>query len=148
MENDAMVYTENSKKSRINKRIWQVCCVKKNNLQKAILFFLIFLMFIYFWETERDRVGMGEGQRVRETQNLKQAAGFELPAQSLTRGPNPQTVKSWPQQQADTRPTEPTRRPKLVLYSFNMDKLVHAHACITQTFTLTSVNLQKTNRPI
>ena len=42
----------------------------------------------------RDRVRMGEGQRERETQNLKQAPGSELRAQSLTRGSNPRTMKS------------------------------------------------------
>ena len=41
-------------------------------------------MFIYFWE--RDKVQAGDGQGERETQNLKQAAGFELSAQSLMRG--------------------------------------------------------------
>ena len=34
-------------------------------------------MFIYFWETERDRAWAGEGQRKKETQNLKQAPGPE-----------------------------------------------------------------------
>ena len=51
---------------------------------------------------ERDRVQAGEGQREteterereRETQNLKQAPGSELSAQSLMRGSNSQTVRS------------------------------------------------------
>ena len=33
-------------------------------------------MFIYFWD--RERAWVGEGQRERETQNLKQAPGSEL----------------------------------------------------------------------
>ena len=49
-------------------------------------------MFIF--EREGDRVGMGEGQRERETQNLKQAPGSELLAQSPTWGSNPRTVRS------------------------------------------------------
>ena len=41
----------------------------------------IFLTFIYFWETERDRALVGERQRERDTQSLKQAPGSELSAQ-------------------------------------------------------------------
>ena len=37
---------------------------------------------------------LGEGQSEREAQNLKQAPGSELSAQSLTWGLNPQTVIS------------------------------------------------------
>ena len=37
-----------------------------------------FLMFIYYWETERDRARAWEGQREEETQNLKQAPDSEL----------------------------------------------------------------------
>ena len=39
-------------------------------------------------DRDRDRVHAGEGQRERETQNLKQASGSELSAQSPTRGSN------------------------------------------------------------
>ena len=39
---------------------------------------------------------MGEGQRERETQNRKQAPGSEPSAQSLTRGSNSRTARSWP----------------------------------------------------
>ena len=42
----------------------------------------------------RDRVQVGEGQRERETQNLRQAPGSELSAQSPTWGSNSQTVRS------------------------------------------------------
>ena len=38
---------------------------------------LYFFTFIYFWETEWDKVWAGEGQRAKETQNLKQAPGSE-----------------------------------------------------------------------
>ena len=46
-------------------------------------------MFIFERERERVRVQAQEGQRERETQNLKQALGSELSAQSLTRGSKP-----------------------------------------------------------
>ena len=46
------------------------------------------------WEGEREREGAGEEQRERETQNLKQAPGSELSAQSLMRGWISQTTRS------------------------------------------------------
>ena len=54
---------------------------------------IFFLMFIYFSEREREREREREsmsrrGQRVRETQNLKQIPGSKLLAQSPTRGSN------------------------------------------------------------
>ena len=57
-------------------------------------------MFIYFGEREREReresehVCMGEGQIKKETQNLKQAPGSELSAQSLMWALNPRAVRS------------------------------------------------------
>ena len=63
---------------------------------RILLFLKILLTFIHFWETERDRVQAGEGQRERETQNLKEAPGSELSAQSPTRGSNSRTARSWP----------------------------------------------------
>ena len=47
-------------------------------------------MFIF----ERERARAGEWQREREAQNLKEVPGFELSAQSPTRGSNSQTVRS------------------------------------------------------
>ena len=46
-------------------------------------------MFIFERERERERGEVGEGQRERETQNLKQAPGSELSAQSPMWGLNP-----------------------------------------------------------
>ena len=43
-------------------------------------------------ERKRDSVNRGQAERERETQNLKQASGSELSAQSLTRGSNSQTA--------------------------------------------------------
>ena len=50
-------------------------------LKKKILMLLIF-------EREGDGVQVGEGQRERETNNLKQAPGSELSAQSQTQDSN------------------------------------------------------------
>ena len=62
--------------------------------------------FIFERERERERTHThththtqieckwGEGQREGETQNLKQAPGSELSAQSLMQGSNPQAVRS------------------------------------------------------
>lgn len=72
-----------------------------------VFLFLFLFLFIYlffnsfffqrlFFGTERDRAWTGEGQRERETQNRKQAPGSEPSAQSLMRGSNSRTVRSWP----------------------------------------------------
>ena len=55
----------------------------------------------------RDRARAGEGQRDRETQNPKQAPGSDLSAQSLTRGSNSQTTRSWPEPKSDVQPGTP-----------------------------------------
>ena len=62
----------------------------------CIFFFNFFSTFLFSFGTERDRAWTGEGQRERETQNRKQAPGSEPSAQSLTRGSNSQTARSWP----------------------------------------------------
>ena len=66
-------------------------------------------MFIYLRETETEQE-QGRGTE-RGRQNPKQAPGSELSAQSLTRGLNSQTVRSWPEPKSDAQPTEPPRRP-------------------------------------
>ena len=48
---------------------------------------------IYLFLRQRESMNK-EGQRKRETQNLKQAPGSELSAQSPTRGSNPRTTRS------------------------------------------------------
>ena len=67
-----------------------------------------FLMLIYFWQRERERQSVSEGraERERHTQNVKQAPGSELSAQSPKRDSNSWTAKSDAQQ-----PTEPPRCP-------------------------------------
>ena len=72
-----------------------------------------FLMYIYFWERGRQSMSRGgEGQRERETQNPKQAPGFELSAQSPTGGSNPRAMRSWPELKSDAQRTEPPRCPQ------------------------------------
>ena len=53
-------------------------------------------MFLFIFERDRGREStlVGEGQKERETQNLKQAPGSELSAQSPTYESNPRTVRS------------------------------------------------------
>ena len=55
-----------------------------------------FFQRLFIFGTERDRAWTGEGQRERETQNRKQAPGSEPSVQSLTRGSNSRTARSWP----------------------------------------------------
>ena len=49
---------------------------------------------VYLLLRDRDRARAWEGQPEEETQNLKQAPGSEMSAQSWTRGWNTQTVRS------------------------------------------------------
>ena len=60
----------------------------------TLFFFKFFLTFIYF--RDRERAWTGEGQKERETQNLKQAPGSEPSVQSPTRGSNSRTTRWWP----------------------------------------------------
>ena len=60
---------------------------------------------------------MGEGQRERETQTLKQAPGSELSAQSPKRGSDSQIVRSWPELKSEAQLTEPPRRPWVITNS-------------------------------
>ena len=59
--------------------------------EERILFFLIFNCFYILILRERKRQSMswGGAERERETQNLKQAPGSELSAQSPRQGLNP-----------------------------------------------------------
>ena len=56
--------------------------------------FFFFNLYLLLRERETDRVRAGKGQREREMQNLKQAPGSELSAQSPKRGWNSQSVRS------------------------------------------------------
>ena len=49
-------------------------------------------VYLYiFAKRERERASEGGAERERDTQNLKQAPGSELSAQSLMQGSNPET---------------------------------------------------------
>ena len=73
---------------------------------KKKFFFNVYL-FLRQRETEQERGRVRE----RETQNLKQAPGSELSAQSPTRGSNSRTARSWPEPKSFAQPTEPPRSP-------------------------------------
>ena len=74
---------------------------------------------MYLLLRDRDRAWAGEGQRERETQNVKQAPGSELSAQSPMWGLNSRAVRSWPELKSDAQPTEPPRCPHL--YHFQLE---------------------------
>ena len=65
--------------------------------------FLILLMFVYFWERDKERESdrETEGEQGRDTErgrhNPKQAPGSELSAKSPTWASNSQIVRSWPE---------------------------------------------------
>ena len=61
-------------------------------------------------ERQRHRVQMEEGQRERETQSSKQAAGSKLSAQNPMWGTNSRTARAWPESKPVAQPTEPPRR--------------------------------------
>ena len=59
-----------------------------------LFFFCFFFLFFNVYSLfERDGVWVGEGQRETETQNLKQAPGSELSAQSPMQA---RAMRSWP----------------------------------------------------
>ena len=65
----------------------------------SLFFYLYFLrlknFFKYLFLTQRETEHVqGRGRERGDTQNLKQAPGSELSAQSPTRGSNPQTARS------------------------------------------------------
>ena len=67
--------------------------------------FSLFSLFLFF--SERQSVSRGVEERERETQNLKQAPGSELSAQSPTWGLNPRAMRSRPELKWDAQPAEP-----------------------------------------
>ena len=77
-------------------------------------------LFIFEGERERERDRAWAGEEQRETQNLKQASGSKLSAQSLMRGLNPQIVRSWPELKPDTQPTDPPRRLYFLTFKINI----------------------------
>ena len=55
---------------------------------------LIFFRCLFLFEKQRQRASWGGARTERETENLKQAPGSEVSAQSLMRGLNSQTIRS------------------------------------------------------
>ena len=76
--------------------LYVVNCKMVSGQNTLFFFFNFFSTFLFIFGTERDRALTGEGQRERETQKRKQAPGSEPSAQSLTRGSNSRTARSWP----------------------------------------------------
>ena len=62
---------------------------------------LFFNVYLFLKERKRDRVQAGEGQRERESQNLKQAPGSGLSAQGPTWDLNLWTGRSGPEPKLD-----------------------------------------------
>ena len=65
---------------------------KRRGLDREVNVFVGFFFNVHLFL--RKRAQTGEGQRERDTQNLKQAPGPELSAQSPMRGSNPRTMRS------------------------------------------------------
>ena len=63
------------------------------------------------FKREREREQVWEGQRERGTEDLKQAPGAELTAESLMWGSNSWTTRSWLEPKSDAQLTEPLRCP-------------------------------------
>ena len=82
-------------------------------------FFFNFFFYVYLILRDWDRTHVGEGQRERETENLKQAPGSELSAQRPTPGSNPRTMRSWPEPKLAAYSTEPSRRPYVDFWMLN-----------------------------
>ena len=95
-------------------------------------------MCVCVWERERERErerhpGQTEHEqgrgREREKQNLKQALGSELSAQSPMRGCTSQTARSWPEQKSDALLTEPPRCPSPSYFYFTHLKYFNCVEC-------------------
>ena len=69
--------------------------------------FVLFLMFIYFWDRQRDREAEREEDRGSE-------AGSAWTAVSLMWGSNSWTMRSWSELKSDAQLTEPPRRPSQI----------------------------------
>ena len=67
----------------------------------SVLVFLHFIFNFFKCLTDRERARAARG-RQRKTQNLKQALGSELSAQSSMLGSNPRTRRSCPELKSDT----------------------------------------------
>ena len=87
-----------------------------------LLFFNVLFIYLFIFERETE-YELGRG-REREAQTLKQALHSELSAQSPTWGLNSETMRSWPEPKSDAQPTEPPRRPRILLTSASASMLL------------------------
>ena len=102
------------------------------------IFYLKKKFYIYLFLRDRERVWVGEGQREKETQNLKQDPGSEVSAQSPTRGSNSQAVRSWPEPKSDAQLTEPPRCPRIYIFAY-----VFFHTlCLSFIYAFVCINFQ------
>ena len=109
---------------------------------RVTIFFLI-LIFIYLYL--RQTAQAGEGERERETQNLKQALGSELSAQSPMQGSNSWAVRSCPEPKSDAQLTEPPwRRIKLFLHFLQSWCAVY-YILLPSTFSLRKAHCRKSH---
>ena len=79
-------------------------CSLLGQLTRLLVFIYFFNVYLFF------RVRAEDGQRERKTQNLKQAPGSEISAQSWMWGLNSWTTRSWPELKSDAQLTESPRR--------------------------------------
>ena len=75
------------------------------------LFFIFYLFIFSFWERERKREWVGEGQRERGTEDLKRALHWQAESSKPDSGLNSKIARSPPEPNSDTQLTEPPRCP-------------------------------------
>ena len=86
-----------------------LCCTPETNITLCVNTSIknIFLN-VYLFLRDRESTSGGGAEREREIQNLKQAPGSELSAQSPMQGSNSRTMRSWPERSRMlNRPSHP-----------------------------------------
>ena len=76
-------------------------------------FFFFFTFYLFLRNRVRQSVSGGGAEREGDRIWSSLQALSKQSAQSLMRGLNPQTVRSWPEPKSDAQPTEPPKRPKI-----------------------------------
>ena len=87
---------------------------------KKIFFFFKFFFNVYLFLRQRETAHEWGRVRERETQNLKQAPGSELWAQSPTRGSNSRTARSWPEPKSALNRLSHPGAPKIVFFKLGI----------------------------
>ena len=83
-----------------------------------LLFFNVLFIYLFIFERETE-YELGRG-RERGRQNPQS----RLQVLSPTQGLNPWTMRSWPEPKSDAQPTEPPRRPRILLTSASASMLL------------------------